>query len=99
MSLVTSRHSPVISSDSSVPPPPQGAVAGLLIGLALNLWIGFAPKPPPVKLPVTSDLCRNETHVAGVVMPDYDDVTEVDDVINGTAAPLVAAASPLKDDR
>ena len=67
-------------------------MAGLLVGLALNLWIGFAPKPPAAKLPVTTDLCRNDTHVAGVVLPAYDDI------INGTDT-LVVAASPLTADR
>ena len=77
---------------------PQGAVTGLLVGLALNLWIGFAPKPPADRLPVTTDLCRNTTHVAGVVLPAYDDVIDGDDVTNSTEA-LVVAASRLTDDR
>ncbi|KAF0289564.1 putative sodium-dependent multivitamin transporter [Amphibalanus amphitrite] len=76
----------------------RGAVAGLLVGLAINLWIGFAPKPPAATLPVTTDLCRNDTHVAGVVLPAYDDVIDgSSDVINATAA-LVEGASPLTDD-
>ena len=78
---------------------PQGAVTGLLVGLALNLWIGFAPKPPTNKLPVSTDLCGNDTHVAGVVLPAYDDVIDdTSDVINATSA-LIAGASPLTDDR
>ncbi|KDR21691.1 putative sodium-dependent multivitamin transporter isoform X1 [Zootermopsis nevadensis] len=35
-----------------------GAVTGLLIGIALSLWIGFGgPKPPPKMLPMSTESC------------------------------------------
>ncbi|XP_037081231.1 putative sodium-dependent multivitamin transporter [Pollicipes pollicipes] len=72
----------------------RGAVTGLLLGLALTLWIGFAPKPAPVALPVSSDLCYNGTHVAGVVVPDYEGIDDGTD--DNSTAVLLGTASPLQ---
>lgn len=40
----------------------KGALAGLMTGLALTLWISFGgPKPPPPKLPIGTCSAGNST--------------------------------------
>ena len=48
---------------------------GFLCGLALVSWIGFGgPKPPPVKLPVSTDNCTESISIDGrsQTMPEPD---------------------------
>lgn len=37
----------------------RGSVFGLAIGVALSMWIGFAEKPPQVKLPKSVEDCSS----------------------------------------